>query len=314
MDNDDRQIGHILSRREVLALIGVTGLTMLAGCAPGQSSDGQATSVASQAPSAAAAATTPPSAAPTATTVTTASRAQATATATGALAPSTAAATPTPSATATATTGATATRAATATNTIAAAIPSCIVRPEVTEGPYYVDENLNRSDIRADPGTGTIKEGALLTLTFNVAQIAGSACTPLQGAEVEVWHCDAVGVYSDVIDRGSSTKGQRFLRGSQLTDANGKAAFVTIYPGWYPGRAVHIHFKVRPTANTDFTSQLFFDDKLSDQVFAQAPYNSKGKRTTLNSSDGIYKDQLLVAVSKADQGYAATFDIGIQKT
>jgi protocatechuate 3,4-dioxygenase beta subunit len=188
-----------------------------------------------------------------------------------------------------------------------------VVRPEVTEGPYYVAEDLVRSDIRSDPSTGAVKEGTPLVLTFNVAQVASGGCTALQGATVEIWHCDAAGQYSDVTDRSFNTVGQKWLRGSQVTDANGVATFTTIYPGWYQGRAVHIHFKVHPTAGSVLTSQLFFDDALSQQVFTQAPYASKGSTPdTLNSNDGIYKDLLLLTVAKTDQGYAATFDIGVQ--
>jgi protocatechuate 3,4-dioxygenase beta subunit len=186
-----------------------------------------------------------------------------------------------------------------------------VVRPEVTEGPYYVAENLVRSDIRADTSTGTAKEGTPFVLTFNVSQVSNSTCTPLQGATVEIWHCDAAGQYSDVSDPGFNTKGQNWLRGAQVTDANGKATFTTIYPGWYSSRAVHIHFKVHPDATKVFTSQLFFDDALSDQVFTQQPYAAKGQRDTLNSNDNIYQQTLLLTTTKTDQGYAATFDIGI---
>jgi protocatechuate 3,4-dioxygenase beta subunit len=100
----------------------------------------------------------------------------------------------------------------------------------VTEGPYYVDEDLNRGDIRSDPATGVVKEGALLELTFNVSQISEAGCTPLEGAKVEVWHCDAAGIYSDVSDPGFDTQGQKFLRGYQVTDATGQATLLTIYP------------------------------------------------------------------------------------
>lgn len=195
------------------------------------------------------------------------------------------------------------------------ALPACVVRPEVTEGPYYVDEDLNRSDIRADPSTGEVKEGALLTLTFSVSQVSNGSCSPLEGAKVEIWHCDAGGVYSDVSDPGFDTTGQKFLRGYQVTDANGQATFVTIYPGWYSGRNVHIHFKIHHDTSeqsTVFTSQLFFDDSLSDQVFSQEPYASKGPRDTLNSTDNIYNEQLLLDVTQADEGYAAMFNIGLE--
>src|SRR5712691_1068658 len=148
---------------------------------------------------------------------------------------------------------------------------TCILTAALTEGPFFVDEKLNRSDIRTDPVTGAVSAGVPLKLAFNVSRYASSACTPLTGAYLDVWHCDSTGTYSDV--SGSS---QRFLRGYQITDAKGVATFTTIYPGWYSGRAVHIHFKVHPDTTKVFTSQLFFDDALSQQVFAQAPYASKG--------------------------------------
>jgi len=195
----------------------------------------------------------------------------------------------------------------------------CVVRPELTEGPYYVDEELNRSDIRSDPSDGTVKEGALLALTFNVSRIASSACSVLEGAVVDVWHCDALGVYSDVSDSGFNTVGKKFLRGYQVTDASGVAQFTTIYPGWYSGRAVHIHFKVRSAAGAssayEFTSQLFFDDSLTDQVQAQSPYASKGTRDTRNANDGIYQQggsQLVLSVTQTSGGYAATFDVALE--
>ena len=290
MDNDDRQIGRILSRREVLALLGTAGATLLVGCGPSQPSAG------STAPPATAVASTAPTTAATS-------------------APNAEAATavalqgnPTAAATAVAEGATAAAGNATVVAANGAAVPACVVRPEVTEGPYYVAENLVRSDIRED------RQGTPLVLTFNVSQVSNGSCTALQGATVEIWHCDAAGQYSDVSDPGFSTKGQKWLRGAQVTDANGQATFTTIYPGWYSGRAVHIHFKVHPDTSTVFTSQLFFDDTLSQQVFAQAPYASKGSTPdTLNSRDGIYKDTLLLTVNKTDQGYTTAFDIGIQK-
>src|SRR5690349_5973607 len=137
-----------------------------------------------------------------------------------------------------------------------AAAPACAVRPEQTEGPFFVDERLNRSDVRTDPGSGLAKAGVPLTLTFAVSRVAGDACQPLAGAQVDIWHCDADGVYSDEGD----AIGRKFLRGYQITDARGEAHFATIYPGWYARRTVHIHFKIRtqPAAEHgfDFTSQL----------------------------------------------------------
>jgi protocatechuate 3,4-dioxygenase beta subunit len=255
MDNDDAQVGRILTRREILALLGGSSVALLAACAPG------------------------------------------------------ALASPSPTATAQLTSAA-ATTAAASTSAVTA-LPSCIVRPALTEGPYFVDEKLDRSDIRSDPATNAVRPGALLTLSFLVSRISGSACAALSGALVDVWHCDALGVYSDV----DSARGQKFLRGYQTTDAAGTAKFTTIYPGWYQGRAVHIHFKIRPTASSEFTSQLFFDDALSTQVFAQTPYSQKGTQgITRNSSDGIFQQsggKLTLSVTKNGDAYSANFDIGL---
>ena len=196
---------------------------------------------------------------------------------------------------------------------------SCVVRPQLTEGPYFVDERLNRSDIRTDPTTNTEKAGSLLALTFNVSRVSGNTCSPLAGAYVDIWHCDALGTYSDVRDGGFDTRGQKYLRGYQVTDNSGSAQFQTIYPGWYSGRAVHIHFKIRLFTGTEttyeFTSQLFCDDAFTDQVYTQAPYNAKGTRNTRNTQDGIFNgggSQLILDVSQNGQGYAALFNIGLE--
>lgn len=198
-------------------------------------------------------------------------------------------------------------------------LPSCVVRPQQTDGPYFVDEKLNRSDIRSDPATGAVKAGVPLALTFKVSRISGGTCTPLAGAQVDIWHCDALGIYSDVTDPGFNTVGQKFLRGYQMTDATGTARFTTIYPGWYRGRTVHVHFKIRTSAASargyEFTSQLYFDDSLTDRVHARAPYATNGQRTLRNSGDGIFLNggqQLMLAPTATGQGYAATFTIGLQ--
>jgi protocatechuate 3,4-dioxygenase beta subunit len=195
---------------------------------------------------------------------------------------------------------------------------SCIVTPAVTEGPYFVDERLNRSDIRSDPATGAVKPGLPLTLNLRLSQISGSgACSALAGALVDMWHCDAVGLYSDVGQQ--STLGQEFLRGYQLSDANGSVQFTTIYPGWYMGRAVHIHFKIRTnpgsSSGLEFTSQMFFDESLTDVVHAQAPYSTKGRRDTTNTSDGIYQgggSQLLFPLTQSGSGYSGTFNASVR--
>jgi len=272
MKNDDQPVGRVLSRREALALMGAAGAAVLAACAPGQSGTGQPTGEPTQAPSSVP--TLSPSSLPT---------------------PASAVAT-------------------------AVTSPSCVVRPEMTEGPYFVDEQLNRSDIRSEPSDGSVKEGVPLALAFNVSQVTGDGCAPLAGATVDVWHCDAQGIYSGVSDQalGFDTVGQKFLRGYQVTDENGIARFSTIFPGWYTGRTVHIHFKIRTTSSSnqsyEFTSQLYVDDALTDQVHAQEPYAGKGRRDTTNDTDMHYQnggDQMLLALTGANGGYTATFDIGL---
>ena len=195
----------------------------------------------------------------------------------------------------------------------------CIVRPEQTEGPYFVDERLHRSDIRADPAIGQVRPGAPLTLTFQVMRLHAGECRPIPDAQVDVWQCDAEGVYSDAEDPGFNTLGQKFLRGYQMTNAQGEARFLTIYPGWYPIRTVHIHFKVRTTAiagrSFEFTSQLYLPDELTDRVHTDLPYSSKGRRRVRNHHDFIFRnggEQLLLNPSATNGSYAATFPIGLK--
>ncbi|WP_425147256.1 intradiol ring-cleavage dioxygenase [Deinococcus sp.] len=198
-----------------------------------------------------------------------------------------------------------------AASTASTALPSCVVRPAQTEGPYFVDEKLNRRDVRSDPASGKIEAGVPLTLGFLVTQVGAGGCKPLPGVQVDIWHTNALGHYSDI--GGEGTKGQKFLRGYQMTDAQGVATFQTIYPGWYNGRTVHIHFKLR-RGNSTFTSQLFFDEALSDKVYTQAPYNTRGARTTRNAQDNIYGNgghQLMLDAKPSGQGYAAVFDVGM---
>jgi protocatechuate 3,4-dioxygenase beta subunit len=178
-DNDDVQVGRILTRREVLVLLGAAGTAVtIAACAPGAVASPSGS--ASPAGSAGTASTSP-----------------------------------------------------IATSSELAGAPSCVVSPALTEGPYFVDEKLQRSDITANADGTNTRRGAPLTLAFAVSTVAASGCTPLANALVDVWHCDALGSYSDVSsgDNGSNTTGQNWLRGYQLTDSAGKATFRTIYPG-----------------------------------------------------------------------------------
>jgi protocatechuate 3,4-dioxygenase beta subunit len=209
-----------------------------------------------------------------------------------------------------------------ASNSATSSTP-CVVRPAMTPGPYYVDEKLERSDIRSDPTDGTIKTGGLLALTLSVHRLSKEGCVPLEGAIVDLWHCDAEGVYSDAVDpKYFNTTGRKFLRGYQLSDGNGIARFTTIYPGWYPQRTPHIHYKIRSPASAthayEFISQLYFDEELSDRVYARPPYAARGKRTVSNLTDRIYNEsggrQSMLTVMPAKEGYTANFDVAFDLT
>jgi protocatechuate 3,4-dioxygenase beta subunit len=199
---------------------------------------------------------------------------------------------------------------------VAEAAATCVMTPAKTEGPYFVDERLNRSDIRSDPTSGDGQDGVKLTLKLSVFD-ASNDCAPVQGARVDIWHANASGLYSD--EAANGTSGKKFLRGYQLTDADGAVTFTTIYPGWYSGRAVHIHFKVRifngTTETLEFTSQLFFTDAMNATVFAKAPYSSRGNSDTTDSTDNIYGTDgaslLLQPTSDGSGGYVADFSVGI---
>jgi protocatechuate 3,4-dioxygenase beta subunit len=200
------------------------------------------------------------------------------------------------------------------------AAADCVAQPEQTEGPFFVDKVLERSDIRQDPATGKVSAGAPLALQFVLSRVnPDGACVVLPGAQVDIWHCDAVGLYSDARDRRTNTLGQQFLRGYQVSGSDGVVRFTTIYPGWYGGRAVHIHFKVRTSGengNTDeFTSQLYFPDELTDRVHASEPYAANKGQRLINSRDRIFRDggtQLVLPVVTKDQGFAATYRIAMR--
>ena len=216
-----------------------------------------------------------------------------------------------------ATTGSATTSASSAATTAATATTaaSVVLAPEMTEGPYYLDLDLVRSDITED------REGAAMAMSLVVIDVNSGA--PVEGAAVDVWHCDANGLYSGFVDQSAgSNQGATdlsdsgtFLRGTQLTDASGMATFATIYPGWYQGRTVHIHIKVHVDGNEIHTGQLFFDDSFTDTVYAaNEPYASRSERTTRNDDDNIYGgggDLSTLTVQQTGSGYTGTLTMGV---
>ena len=190
---------------------------------------------------------------------------------------------------------------------------ACAVTQPETEGPFWVDENLNRSDIRVDPSDGSTVPGLPLTLTITLLRADGE-CAPAAGVQIDVWHCSAAGLYSDEASNGTS--GKKYLRGWQATDANGRVRFTTIYPGWYTGRTIHIHVRVRTfdgaSATTNFTTQLYFDDTLSEQVIGANAAYQHGTRTTFNTNDMLYMAATQLALtSDGSGGYAGTVELAL---
>jgi protocatechuate 3,4-dioxygenase beta subunit len=189
---------------------------------------------------------------------------------------------------------------------VASGAVSCVLAPEQTQGPYYVPGDKVRRNITEG------KPGVPLTLELTVVDV--STCRAVKGAAVDIWHCDAGGVYSETSVQG--TEKRTFLRGIQKTDASGIATFRTIYPGWYQGRTVHIHVKVALGGNVVHTGQLFFSDKLTDAVYKRAPYSRRPGRSTRNATDGIFRNggsKSLLRMTKSGKGYVGAISMGVQR-
>ncbi len=188
----------------------------------------------------------------------------------------------------------------------AASQPDCVISPRQTAGPFYFDAGLVRRDItEGRPGTP-------LVVAFRL--VHADSCQPIRDAVVDIWHADAVGQYSGYRgqgDDGANTSGETFLRGIQVTDAEGLAEFETIYPGAYSGRTAHIHFKAYTDERSFITSQLYFPDEATDAVYTAEPYAARGARRTTNANDGIFRADLLAQVTPDAGGYVASLTVGV---
>ena len=231
-----------------------------------------------------------------------------------------------------------ATQRSASTNQTCTLTPSLIEvegTPQQIEGPYFVDDMPNRSDIRSDTSDGSVQEGIPLHLVLHVYDVneidrnGTGSCTPLEDAKVDIWHSNSQGVYSGVRDDG--TAGNDFLRGYQMTDNNGTVEFTTVYPGWYEGRAIHIHIKVRDYNGSNETlewiSQFYLNNSINELVHTQLPYSSHGPVPMTNEEDFIYTgpstdgliqnntgQHLMLNVKEDDQGYVGTFNVGLNAT
>ncbi len=189
---------------------------------------------------------------------------------------------------------------------VASGAVSCVLTPEQTEGPYYIaGEKVRRNITEGRPG---------VPLLLRLRVVDASTCRPIEGAAVDIWHADALGVYSGF---GAGAKSRTFMRGIQRTDASGLARFRSVYPGWYQGRTVHIHVKVHVAGNVVHTGQLYFPDSLTDRVFRRKPYSRRGKRTTRNANDFVFAQggrRSMLRLRKAGSAYVGAIAMGVHRS
>jgi protocatechuate 3,4-dioxygenase beta subunit len=189
---------------------------------------------------------------------------------------------------------------------VASGAVSCVLSPEQTEGPYYIpDERVRRNITDGHPGT---------PMLLRTTVVDASTCRPIRRAAVDVWHADAAGVYSGF---GSGAAGRTFMRGVQRTDARGLAVFRTVYPGWYPGRTVHIHVKVHIGGNVVHTGQLYFPEAITNTAYKKSPYSSRPGRDTRNATDSVYRNggkRSMLTVRKDGGIYVASITMGVHRS
>jgi protocatechuate 3,4-dioxygenase beta subunit len=188
---------------------------------------------------------------------------------------------------------------------VSSGLVGCVLAPEQTEGPYYVDDAAVRRNVTEG------RAGVPLTLRLTVVKVGN--CRPIKGAAVEIWHCDAEGAYSGT----GAEADERFLRGVQRTDAKGVAIFKTLYPGWYQGRTVHIHTMVHTGGNVVHTGQLYFSDAVTDTVYRRSPYSGRPSRTTRNAQDSIYRNggrRSTLKLARSGSAYVGSITMGVQRS
>jgi protocatechuate 3,4-dioxygenase beta subunit len=189
---------------------------------------------------------------------------------------------------------------------VASGAVTCVLAPEQTEGPYYVaGDRIRRNITEGRPGT---------PLRLRLRVVNASTCRPIRGAAVDIWHCDAGGLYSGF---GDASDNRTFMRGVQRTDARGYATFLTVYPGWYQGRTVHIHVKVHMGGNVVHTGQLYFPDAVSDAVYRDGPYSARPDRTTRNADDAIYRNggsRSRLSLRRSGTGWLGAITMGVHRS
>jgi protocatechuate 3,4-dioxygenase beta subunit len=193
----------------------------------------------------------------------------------------------------------------------------CFLTPQSIEGPYYLDPRLVRSQI-AEGRAG-------VPLRVDLRVIDGATCKPSARARVDIWHADAQGIYSGYEGQGDkqnlSTVGEKFLRGTQFTDSEGAVSFETIYPGWYAGRATHIHFKVLLDDRNVLTGQMYFPDAVNEFIYANIPAYADRltPRVVVNANDRFVNfhdpNRLSFCALKEERDcYAVSLILGINRS
>ncbi|HVV56685.1 MAG TPA: intradiol ring-cleavage dioxygenase, partial [Mucilaginibacter sp.] len=220
------------------------------------------------------------------------------------------------------TTSTTGTSTSTSTTASASTTGSCIVTPEEVEGPYPYPSGEAKNPLERSDVTEGTQTGVPLTLTFLVVDAANN-CNAVTDARVDIWHCNKDGYYSGYANQqgvlgAESYVGQTWLRGYQLTDSSGAAKFTTIYPGWYSGRATHIHIEVYVDGVLKKTTQIAFPETINNTVYASSLYAAHGDNTTSNAADSIFGNSLtdlanetVSLTGSVSEGYSGSYTIGV---
>jgi protocatechuate 3,4-dioxygenase beta subunit len=193
---------------------------------------------------------------------------------------------------------------------------ACVLTVDGDDGPFYFDSRLVRPDITEG------KPGVPLELSLRI--VTAGDCVPIANARADLWHSDALGLYSGYDNQAGvgltpavSTKGQTFLRGSQFSDRDGTVTFRTIYPSWYRGRTPHLHFKVYLGDRDVVTNQIIFPEDVNERVFAQPPYSEHGHvRDMYNAADTYLSRDgsgVLCEIEPRGLGYRATVLVGVRR-
>lgn len=190
---------------------------------------------------------------------------------------------------------------------------ACTTTPSETAGPFPTKSPaaLVMPDIRSD------RAGVATTVQISIKNKSNN-CAALEGAMVDIWHCDKDGNYSEYGGtgmQGTNYTSVHFLRGRQATNVSGVVGFTTIFPGWYSGRAPHIHVHIYDSSGKSLlVTQIAFPKHVCDAVYTNSPlYSSRGKQDTTNESDNVFRDgftnELAVVEGSVANGYALTHTI-----